>query len=156
MTFFEVKIKIDKVQEDGTQKMVTETYAVDALSFTEAEARITEKMQPYITGEFKVTHEKIAQYNEVVLNEGDLFFLVKYNFVTLDEKTMKEKRSPFHVLFRDATIDKAKEHAREYMKGAVTDYEIEAIKETKILDVFMERTAIENLGKLGADKIEVK
>ena len=115
MRFFEVKIKIDKVLEDGTQKTVAETYAVDALSFTEAEARITQKMQPYITGEFNVTHIKIAQYNTVVFNEGELFFLVKYNLIT---------------------IDKAKEHARSYMKGSVVNYEIEAIKETKIIDVF--------------------
>ena len=137
MTFFEVKIKIYKVQEDGTQKTVTETYAVDALSFTEAEARITEEMQPYITGEFKVTHEKIAQYNEVVLNEGELFFLVKYNLITLDEKSGKERKNSMYVLFRDLTIDKAKEAARKHMAASVMDYEIEAIKETKILDVFM-------------------
>lgn len=137
MTFFEVKIKIDKVQEDGTQKTVTETYAVDALSFTEAEARITEEMQPYITGEFNVTHEKIAQYNEVVLNEGELFFLVKYNLITLDEKSGKERKNSMYVLFRDLTIDKAKEAARKHMAASVVDYEIVAIKETKILDVFM-------------------
>ncbi len=128
---------------------------MDALSFTEAEARITEEMQPYITGEFKVTHEKIAQYNEVVLNEGELFFLVKYNLITLDEKSGKERKNSMYVLFRDLTIDKAKEAARKHMAASVVDYEIVAIKETKILDVFMERTATENLGKLGAE-IEAK
>lgn len=137
MTFFEVKIKIDKVQEDGTQKTVTETYAVDALSFTEAEARITDEMQPYITGEFSVTHEKKAQYGEVVFNEGELFFLVKFNLITLDEKSGKERKNSMYVLFRDTTIDKAKEAARKHMAASVVDYEIEAIKETKILDVFM-------------------
>lgn len=136
MTYFEVKIKIDKVLEDGTEKNVSETYAVDALSFTEAEARITERMRPYITGDFEVTHEKKAQYREVVFNEGDLFFLVKYNLITIDESTGKERRNAMYVLFRDDTIDKAKEHARSYMKGTVVNYEIEAIKETKIIDVF--------------------
>lgn len=155
MTFFEVKIKIDKVQEDGAQKTVTETYALDAMTFTEAEARITREMQPYIIGEFNVTHIKIAQYNEVVFNEGELFFLVKYNLITLDEKSGKERKNSMYVLFRDLTIDKAKEAARKHMAASLVDYEIEAIKETKILDVFMERTATENLGKLGADKIEV-
>lgn len=137
MRFFEVKVKLDKVQEDGTQKTVSETYALDAMTFTEAEARITEKMQPYITGEFNVTHEKIAQYNEVVLNEGELFFLVKYNLITLDEKSGKERKHSMYVLFRDLTIDKAKEAARKHMAASVVDYEIEAIKETKILDVFV-------------------
>ena len=138
MTFFEVKIKIDKVLDDGTQKKMSETYSIKAYTFTEAEARINKEMTPYIVGDFDVTHEKIAQYGEVVFNEGDLYFLVKYNLITLDEKSGKEKRNAMYVLFRDLTIDKAKEHAREYMKAAVTDYEIEYIKETKILDVFMD------------------
>lgn len=137
MRFFEVKVKLDKVQEDGTTKKVSETYALDAMTFTEAEARITIEMGPYITGEFEVVGEKIAQYNEVVFNGGELFFLVKYNFVTLDEKTMKEKRSPFHVLFQEESIDKAKEHAREHMRGCVMDYEIVSIKQTSILNVFI-------------------
>lgn len=137
MTFFEVKIKIDKVLDDGTEKKVSETYALDACTFTEAEARITKEMYPYVVGDFDVTHEKKALYDEVVFNEGELYFLVKYNLITIDEKSGREKRNAMYVLFRDATIDKAKEHARDYMKTAVTDYEIEYIKETKILDVFM-------------------
>ena len=122
---------------DGTTKTVSETYALDAMTFTEAEARITREMQPYITGEFAVVGEKIAQYNEVVFNGGDLFFLVKYNLITIDEATMKERRKAMYVLFQEESIDKAKEHAREHMRGCVTDYEIVAIKETKILDVFV-------------------
>ena len=94
-------------------------------------------MQPYITGEFAVVGEKIAQYNEVVFNGGDLFFLVKYNLITIDEATMKERRKAMYVLFQEESIDKAKEHAREHMRGCVTGYEIVAIKETKILDVFV-------------------
>lgn len=135
MQYFEVKIKIDKVLEDGAQKKVSETYAVDALSFTEAEARITAFMQPYITGEFAVTHIKKAQYNDVALNDGDLHFLVKYNLLTVDEVSGKERKQAMYVLFRDGNIDKAKEHAREYMKAAITDYDIEFIKETGIIDV---------------------
>lgn len=137
MRFFEVKVKLDKVQTDGATKTVSETYALDAMTFTEAEARITREMQPYITGEFAVVGEKIAQYNEVVFNGGDLFFLVKYNLITIDEATMKERRKAMYVLFQEESIDKAKEHAREHMRGCVTDYEIVAIKETKILDVFV-------------------
>lgn len=137
MEYFEVKIKIERVLEDGTRKMVGETYAVEAFSFTEAEALITKEMEPYITGEFNVTHEKIAQYNEVVFNDGELYFLVKYNLITIDEKSGKERKNSMYVLFRETTIDKAKEAARKHMAASVVDYEIEAIKETKILDVFM-------------------
>lgn len=136
MDFFEVKVKYDKVLEDGKEKRVSETYAIDAMTFTEAEARITKEMQPYITGEFFVAAEKRAQYDEVVLNEGDIFFLVKYVFITIDELG-KEHRTAQYVLFRDTTIDGAKESARDHMRQTLIDYEIESIKETKILDAFL-------------------
>lgn len=136
MDFFEVKVKYDKVLEDGKEKRVSETYAIDAMTFTEAEARITKEMQPYITGDFIVVAEKRAQYDEVVLNQGDIFFLVKYVFITRDELG-KEHRTAQYVLFRDHNIDGAKESAREHMRQTPIDYEIESIKETKILDAFL-------------------
>ena len=46
-TWFECKIRYEKVMENGMQKKVTEPYLVDALSFTEAEARIIEEMTPF-------------------------------------------------------------------------------------------------------------
>ena len=49
-TWFECKIRYEKVVENGMQKKVTEPYLVDALSFTEAEARIIEEMTPFISG----------------------------------------------------------------------------------------------------------
>ena len=137
MRFFEVKVKLDKVQADGSIKSVSETYAIDAMTFTDAEARVTKEMQEYVTGDFEVVAEKRAQFSNVVFNGGDLYFLVKYNLITIDEVTMKERRKALYVLFQEENIDRCKEHAREYMKGCVCDYEIESIKETKILDVFM-------------------
>lgn len=136
MDFFEVKVKYDKVMDDGKEKRVSETYAIDAMSFTEAEAIITKEMQPYITGDFIVAAEKRAQYDEVVLNMGDIFFLVKYVLITKDELG-KEHRTAQYVLFRDHNIDGAKESAREHMRQTPIDYEIESIKETKILDAFL-------------------
>ena len=63
--WFECKIKYEKVMEDGLQKQVVEQYVVDALSFAEAEQRITEEMSAYISGEFEVTDVKKAAYKEV-------------------------------------------------------------------------------------------
>ena len=53
-TWFECKVKYDKMMENGMQKKVTEPYMVDALSFTEAEARIIKEMTPFISGDFSV------------------------------------------------------------------------------------------------------
>jgi hypothetical protein len=74
MRFFEVKVKYDKMQDNGALKAVTETYALDALSFTEAEAKITDMMRPQIKGSFEVTAEKIAPYTNFIRGQHDLYY----------------------------------------------------------------------------------
>ena len=81
--WFICKVKYEKMLENGMQKKVTEAYLVDALSFTEAEARIIEEMQPFITGDFIINDIKRAKISELFFNEnGDRFFKVKLNFIT--------------------------------------------------------------------------
>ena len=67
--WFECKIRYEKVTEDGLQKKVNENYVVDALSFSEAETRITEEMSSYISGEFEVADIKKAAYKEVFFTD---------------------------------------------------------------------------------------
>lgn len=136
MEFFEVKIRYEKTMEDGLRKKVSETYALQVMSFTEAESRITSEMAPYITGDFEVTHERRAQWTECKFNGGDRYYLVKFILIYPDDDG-KDKRHPMHILFQEENIDKAKEDARKYMAGSVVDYEIQSIKETDIIDVFM-------------------
>lgn len=66
-TWFECKIRYEKVMENGMNKKVTEPYLVDALSFTEAEARIIEEITPYISGEFTVSSSVMK--NSLHLNQ---------------------------------------------------------------------------------------
>ena len=96
-TWFEIKIQYEKTMENGMNKKVTEPYLVDALSFTEAEARIIEEMTPYISGEFTVNDIKRAKYSELFFAEdasADRWFKCKLTFITLDEKSGAEKRHP--------------------------------------------------------------
>ena len=136
-TWFECKIRYEKVMEDGLQKKVTEQYVVDALSFSEAEKRITEQMSAYISGEFEITDVKKAQYKEVFFDDqSDRYYKAKLMFITIDEKTEKEKRSAVVYLVQAATLDGAVTHINEVMDGTMIDYEKSNIAETKILDVF--------------------
>ena len=92
--WFECKVSYEKMLENGMQKKVTEPYLVDALSFTEAEARIIEEIRPFITGEFTVTDIKRARLSELFFNEnGDRFYKIKVYFITLDEKSGAEKKT---------------------------------------------------------------
>jgi len=137
--WFECKIRYDKVMEDGKSKKVTEPYLVDALSFTEAEARIIEEMAPFISGEFTVSDIKRANYTELFTSDDDnvdKWFKVKLYFITLDEKTGIEKKSATNMLVQAADLRDAVKKLDEGMKGSMADYEIACVTETTIMDVY--------------------
>lgn len=136
---FECKIRYEKTMRNGMQKKVTESYLVNALSFTEAESRIIEEMKPFISGEFEVSAIKKANYSEVVPTDderADKWYAVRLQFVTLDEKSGLEKKQKFDYLIQASDINDAKERTHEMMKNTMSDYEIIGIKETAIMDVF--------------------
>ena len=137
--WFECKIKYQKQQEDGTQKKVTEQYAVNALSFTEAEKRIMEEMSSYISGAFEVSDIKKVSYKEVVFDDADSsdkWYKVKVKYITLDERTAKEKLSNVYYLVNASTSKVALNNTIEYLGQGMADYKIASVVETKIFDVY--------------------
>ncbi|MDB9154229.1 DUF4494 domain-containing protein [Parabacteroides distasonis] len=135
--YFECKVSYEKMLENGMQKKVTEPYLVDALSFTEAEARIIEEIRPFITGEFTVTDVKRARLSELFFNEnGDRYYKVKVYFITLDEKTGAEKKISAQMLAQASDLKEAIAVLEEGMKGTMADYVIASVSETPIMDVF--------------------
>ena len=197
--WFECKIKYEKVMEDGLQKQVVEQYAVDALSFAEAEQRITEEMSQYISGElaspssvttqdssselgspsllrqFEVVDVKKAAYKEVffmqdgekilsheteklsrAMNKGKeaameqydkpmdwnpnnadtRWYKAKLQFITIDEKTEKEKRTNVTYLVQACSLHNALDNIDTVMKGTMIDYVQANVGETQLVDVF--------------------
>ncbi len=137
--FFETKIKYEKTQEDGTQKKVSESYLVDALSFTECESRITEEMKHFLSGDFEVSAISKTKYAELVESDesdADKWYKCKLQFITLDEKTEKEKKTKICYLVQGSSLDNAKNNVVKFMKDSMIDYELVEIKETTIMDVF--------------------
>ena len=137
--YFETKVKYEKTQENGMQKKVTETYLVDALSFSECEDRIIDEMKVYISGEFEVNAIQRAKYNELVESvdtSADKWYKCKLLFITLDEKTEKEKKSAVHYLVQGSSLENAKNNMVKFMSTSSIDYEFVEIKETHIMDVF--------------------
>ena len=134
--YFEVKVKMQKTQEDGTQKKVTEQYVVEAVTFGEAERRITECLKPYIEGEFDVTDIKIAGYVHIVNGDenADKYFKAKVSFLTLDETTGKEKKTSELYLVQSETLESAESDVKTFLNDGNTT--ISSISETAILDVF--------------------
>lgn len=135
--WFECKVSFDKIMEDGKQKKVTEAYLVDALSFTEAEARIIEEVAPFISGEFTVKDIKRAKISEIFLNEnGDRFYKIKVYFIALDAKSLTEKKTAAQMLVQASNLKEAVAVLEEGMKGTLADYKIASVTETQLMDVF--------------------
>lgn len=137
--WFECKIRYEKTMEDGLQKKVSENYVIDALSFTEAEQRIMEEMSAYISGEFDIADIKKASYKEIFFSDDDLadrWYKAKLQFITIDEKTEKEKRNNVYYLLNAGTLNAAVKNIDEVMGGTMIDYAIVSIAETTIMDVF--------------------
>lgn len=136
-TWIECKVRYDRLADNGATRRVTESYLVDALSCTEAEARVTEELSPFISGDFRITSVVTTKISEIFWDaSGDRFYKVKVNFITLDEKTGAEKRSASYVLVQASGFREAYGNFTDGMKGTMADYEIEAISETKLVDVY--------------------
>ena len=138
-TWFECKIRYEKMMEDGLAKKVTESYVVDAISFSEAESRIIEEMLSYISGEFTVEDIKKAQYKEIFFSDeetADKWYKAKLAFITIDERTEKEKRSNITYLVQAGSLNAAMRNIDEVMGGTMIDYVQCALQETTFMDVF--------------------
>ena len=137
MQWFECKVKYDKTLETGAVKTVTEPYLVDALSFTEAEARITEEMHFFFFFLFTVSAVRRVNLSDIFYNEsGDRWYKVKTNFITIDEKTAVEKKTASFQLVQASEFKEALDVFMEGMKDTMADFEIASITETMLMDVF--------------------
>ena len=136
-TWFECTAKYSKMGEDGREMNVSETYLLDAVSFTEAETRIYKELVSMVSGEFTVTRISKTKLAEIIPSEsGDRWYKAKVTFITFDEESGKEKRvSQFVLVFSD-NVRNAYDQVIEAMKGMMADFEIGGITESPIVDVF--------------------
>lgn len=152
MNWFECRVRYDKMHENGIVKKVTEAFLVDALSFTEAEARIIEEQTPFISGDFSVSAVKRTKISEIFWDDtADKWYLAKVAFITIDEKTGAEKKASSLILTQAAGFKDALDHFLEGMKGTMADFEIQSITETPLMDVYKVRPMGEGAPKTAAE-----
>ena len=140
-TWFEVKVRYEQAQEDGMNKMVTETYVYKAEDFGEAYDKATKDMSTSISGEFEITAMKIAQYKEIITQDErteEKYYRVKVNLIILDEKTQKEKKIACYYLVNADSVEKARKYTDTALSDTMMDYVIEAVQEAKIIDVIFD------------------
>ena len=136
--WFEVKMRYDKVHEDGYEKKVTESYVVEALSFGEAEKKAMEFLGCYVAEEIQVVNINPMKFQEVFFNEQescDRYYKAILQFITIDEKTEREKQTQVYYLVQASSFDNCKDTIRTIMDGTMIDYQIASVSETKVIDV---------------------
>lgn len=139
--YFNVALKYDKLDERGVYKKVTEHYLVKSFTCSSAEYSIIQEMQPFIAGDFKVNAVKESKYSELFLSEeeaADRYFECKLKFITVDEKSGKEKFTQTKVLVQAADLRDAVKKLDGGMRGTMAEYQIVAVSETNIIDIFNE------------------
>lgn len=137
--WFLAKIRYEKTDEKGMTRKVTELYLVDALSFTEAEARIIDNVKDFITGEFSVTALKWESVSELFTSDkecDDKWYKIKVAYITLDEKSGKERKTYAYMIVQSSDTANAEKRLHEGMKGTLADYLVMEVKETQIVDVY--------------------
>jgi hypothetical protein len=139
-TWYECKVKYRKLDEaTGVQKMKTEPFLVDAISYTEAEARITEEISAYLTDsdEIKITNIKVANYAEIhPFENSDRWFKSRVSLIALDEESGKERKTNLYLLVQANDVKEAFDNTMEVMKDTMGDFTIPAVSESPIMDVF--------------------
>ncbi|MBR6140924.1 MAG: DUF4494 domain-containing protein [Bacteroidaceae bacterium] len=141
--YYEVSVKFDQTQENGLQKKVTEKYLIEAMTFTEAEAKAIELMEEYCSGEFDITaisRKQVAAVFRSKNAQADRWFKAKLVFVFLDEKTGKEKRVPEIMYAQGTDFNDANNNIQEGMQkvAGFAAWENAVLSETTIVDVLMQ------------------
>lgn len=135
--WFECKVSLKRTLDDGLQKQVKECYIVDALNFTEAEARILDETRVY--GDVTLVSIKYCEANEIVDSHDPAdgyWYKVKIAMISIDESAGKEKKVNVTMYVRAKDFKSAIANTEAYMSGSVMDYTITSIAETNIMEVF--------------------
>lgn len=134
--WFECKVRLERVLEGGVRKRVSELWLVNAVNFTDAEARVTRELAPLSAEAPEVLNMKRAGYAEMFTAGANAahWYKAKLLFVTIDEKG-QEKRTPNLMLVQGEDFVDALKRLQEGMRGSMAAYEIHTLQESGITDV---------------------
>lgn len=135
-TWFMCKVKYQKEEENGKVKNVTEPYLVDAMSFTEAEARIYEELGSIIRGEFIVSGISKSRIIDIFhYDDSDVWYKCKVTY-SVEEESGKEKKIKNYMLVTASDVKQAYERIFESLNNMLVPFTVPEILETPIVEIF--------------------
>lgn len=135
MEYFDASATYKKVLENGTEKKVTEHILVNAMSFTETEAKAIEYFSANNMNELAIKAIKRESVSEIFEGDGDKWYRCKVAFITLDEKTGGEKKTISNIIVQAKDLTEAKKCLEDGMKGTMSDWELNTVQETNFVDL---------------------
>lgn len=135
--WFLCTIKYQKEEENGKLQKVSESYLVDAMSFSEAEARMYEELGSIIRGEFQVSNISKSNFTDIFFfDDSDVWYKCKVSYVDIDEKSKKEKKVNQYMLVTAANVKQAYERIQESLSTMLVPFEIPSIAVSSLVEIF--------------------
>lgn len=136
-TWFSCKVKYQKIDEHGKQVRANETYLVEAINFTEAETRIFEIMEQYGSGDIIVSGISKTNFSEIVnYEDGQYWYKAKVTWEDFDESSGKLSKVTNHLLVAANSVKQCFERVEQNLESMMVPFDIPAIAQSAILDVF--------------------
>ncbi|NJO02498.1 MAG: DUF4494 domain-containing protein [Bacteroidia bacterium] len=137
-SWFICTVKYSKTDEKGNRKKITEPYLVDAVSFSEAEARIYQELGSVIKDDFQVSDINKSSFEEVFhYDDSENWYKCKVTYHVTDEDTEKEKKVIKYMLVSASNAKTAYERIEENLKDMLIPYQIPSIVESTFAEVFV-------------------
>lgn len=137
MLWFEVKVKYYKTGEDGQEENISENYLFDAVSWTDAETKVTEEMNKISSGGFVIESIKKSKIVDVfAYDSGEYWLKVALDMVTLDESAGKEKKIKEHYLILANDIQQGLTRINKSLDSSTVPYYITGISVSNIVEIF--------------------
>jgi hypothetical protein len=135
--WFQCKIKYQKEDENGRLKTQNEPYLVDAVSYTEAEARIYQELGSIIRGEFEVTSINKSKITDIFhYDDADQWYHCFVTYMAVDDVSGKEKKVTNQMLITANELQQACERLIESLGNLLVTYKIAKIQESPIVEIF--------------------
>lgn len=136
-TWYECRVKYLKIDQGGYERKVNDNYLLDAISFTDAEARIFQKMQEITSADFQVMNIKKSNITEVIPGEtGEWWYKAKISLITIDEEAGKEKKFNQYILVMADDINQALKRLEDGMAYMLVPYVATSIQLSTIVEVY--------------------
>ncbi len=134
--WFQTRVKYLKHMPNGLIQRVSEQYLVNAMSFTEAEARVLTEVQ---SGQREVTLAAISKSNvtEVVFyGDTERWHKCKVTYVVTDEDAEKEKKVTTYLMVNAEDVKEAYDRVQDHLKDMLVPFQVPKIEESPIVEIY--------------------